>query len=170
MVGTMRTPVALAILLLTVGAGRADAPAAATPGSAPAGGGVRARGPGGASLTVVVNGVVERRGELLVTVFTSADGWPKPGRAAAAARVAAIGATQEVRFEGLPVGPCAVSVVHDLDGNGRLTMRWFPFPHPGEPTGASNGATGSLGPPSFERARFELGPDGATIPVTLSPP
>jgi uncharacterized protein (DUF2141 family) len=121
----------------------------------------------GATLTVVVTGIEASKGQLLVTVFTSGEGWPKPQRAAAAARVDASAPEQRIRFEGLPAGPCAVSVVHDLDGNGKLTMRWFPFPRPAEPTGASNGATGTFGPPSFESARFELPPGGGTARVTL---
>lgn len=122
----------------------------------------------GATLTVVVAGIAESRGELLVTVFTSPSGWPKPEHAAATARVAATAPEQEVRLEGLPPGPCAVSVVHDLDGNGKLTMRWFPYPRPAEPTGASNASKGSFGPPSFEAARFALGPDGGTVRVTVA--
>lgn len=133
----------------------ADAPGAAAPR------------PEGAGLTVVVTGIAASKGQLLVTVFTSGDGWPKPQRAAAAARVDATAPEQEVRFDGLPPGPCAVSVVHDLDGNGKLTMRWLPWPHPAEPTGASNGATGSFGPPSFEAARFELLPGGGVARVAL---
>jgi uncharacterized protein (DUF2141 family) len=95
---------------------------------------------------VVVTGIAESKGQLLVTVFTSKESWPKAQRATAAARVDARAPEQEVRFADLPAGPCAVSVVHDRDGNGKLTMRWLPFPHPAEPTGASNGATGTLGP------------------------
>jgi uncharacterized protein (DUF2141 family) len=121
----------------------------------------------GTTLTVVVTGITESRGDLLVTVFTSADGWPKPKHAAASARVQATAPEQEIRFDGLPPGPCAVSVVQDLDGNGKLTMRWFPYPRPAEPTGASNGAKGSFGPPSFEAARFVLAPEGGRVGVTL---
>ena len=122
----------------------------------------------GANLTVVVTGITESRGDLLVTVFTSADGWPKPKHAAASSRVPATAPEQEVRLEGLPPGPCAVSVVQDLDGNGKLTMRWFPYPRPAEPTGASNGAKGSFGPPSFEAARFVLAAEGGRVRVTLA--
>jgi uncharacterized protein (DUF2141 family) len=171
---------ALAVALLLLRAGSAAAQGGAPPGSAPA-----ARqaepvpevrppepapaAPAGATLTVVVTGVAEAKGQLIVRVFTSADGWPKPKHAAASAIVPARAPETEVRFPGLPPGPCAVSVVHDLDGDGKLTMRWFPYPHPGEPTGASNGATGHLGPPSFEAARIELSPGGTTAKVALRP-
>jgi uncharacterized protein (DUF2141 family) len=154
----MASPLPLA-LLLAVAAG--DGGSVRDAGISPA---ARAR------LTVVVSGIAESRGQLLVTVFHSAQGWPKAQHAAASARVPARAGTQEVRFEDLPPGPCAVSVVHDLDGNGKLTMRWFPYPRPAEPTAASNGATGTLGPPSFERARFELPVAGETIRLALAPP
>jgi uncharacterized protein (DUF2141 family) len=140
---------AAALAVLAVSAARAEAPAVTT-------------------LTVVVSGITESRGELLVTAFTSRDGWPKPARAAARGRVPARAPQTELRLAGLPPGPCAVSVVQDLDGNGKLTMRWLPYPHPGEPTGASSGAKGRLGPPAFEDARFELPPGGGTVPVALS--
>jgi uncharacterized protein (DUF2141 family) len=161
------------VLLLALGAGSAAAEDGVNDAAATATGPVHqahARRPDAASLNVIVTGIAESRGQLLVTVFTSAGGWPKPQRAAAAARVTASAPYQEVRFDDLPAGPCAVSVVHDLDGNGKLTMRWFPFPSPAEPTGASNGATGTLGPPSFERARFDLPPRGGTVRISLGPP
>lgn len=125
--------------------------------------------PGAAVLTVVVTGGAEAKGQLIVRAFTSADGWPKPKHAAASAVVPARAPQTEVRLDGLPPGPCAVSVVHDLDGNGKLTMAWFPYPHPAEPTGASSGATGRFGPPSFDAARFELPPGGTTTRIELHP-
>jgi len=133
---------------------RADAPAA-----------VRT----GATLTVIVMGVGESTGQLLVTVFTSKEGWPKPEHAVARARVPAHAPETEVRIENLPAGPCAVSVVHDLDGNGKLTMRWLPYPRPAEPTGASNDAAGNFGPPAFDAAQFNLSPGGGTTRIELRP-
>jgi uncharacterized protein (DUF2141 family) len=153
----------LAALLAAAVATAASDPAPVAPGSAvpPA--------PATRTLTVVVTGIVETKGQLLVHAFTSAQGWPKPQHAVASARVPAVAPETVVRLEGLPVGPCAVSVVQDLDLDGKLTMRWFPFPRPAEPTGASNDARGTLGPPSFEAARFELEPEGGSIRITLRP-
>jgi uncharacterized protein (DUF2141 family) len=165
--------IACRVLLMSLWAGTAVAQGAPSANSSAAADAPPADPPAavqsGATLTVIVTGVAESRGQLLVTVFTSKEGWPKPKHAAATARVPARAPETEVRIDGLPAGPCAVAVVHDLDENGKLTMRWFPYPHPAEPTGASNGASGNFGPPSFDAARFGLPPGGRTTRIALRP-
>jgi uncharacterized protein (DUF2141 family) len=150
--GTVRLAAAAALAAL-LSVARAAEPAAAQPATA--------------TVTVKVTGVPDARGQLLVSVFTSASGWPKASRAAATARVAARAGETEVRIGRIRPGPCAVSVVHDANGNGKLDMRWFPVPRPAEATGASNDAPARFGPPAFEDARFELPADGREIRIAL---
>ena len=150
----------LALAALPAGGAAAEDPPRAEPGAT-------AAPVGTATLTVVVDGVAQAKGQLLVRVFTSRAGWPKAEGAAAVVRAPALAPRTEVRVEGLPPGPVAVLVIHDLDGDGKLTMRWFPFPRPGEPVAASNGAKGLVGTPSFEDARIELPSGGATARVGL---
>jgi len=98
-----------------------------------------AEGGAAATLTVVVEGVDQAKGQLLVGVFTSRAGWPKAEGAAAVVRAPAQAPRTEVRVEGLPPGPVA----------------------------ASNGAKGLVGTPSFDDARSSLPPGGGTARVSL---
>jgi uncharacterized protein (DUF2141 family) len=61
-----------------------------------------------------------------------------------------------------------VAVFHDENGNGKLDMGWFPLPGPSEGTAASNGATGRMGPPTFEDARIECKPGETVVRMKLS--
>ncbi|WP_457553236.1 DUF2141 domain-containing protein [Desulfobacula sp.] len=55
---------------------------------------------------------------------------------------------------GLPLGEYAVKVYHDENGNDELDTRMFGIPI--EQYGFSNNARGTLGPPKFEAASFNL--------------
>jgi uncharacterized protein (DUF2141 family) len=56
--------------------------------------------------------------------------------------------------EGLPPGTYAVSVVYDVDSNGKLDTGFLGIPV--EPIALSNNAKARFGPPSFADAKFEL--------------
>lgn len=57
-------------------------------------------------------------------------------------------------FKDIPDGTYAVSVFHDEDGNGKLTTNVLGIPK--ESYGASNNAKGTLGPPKWKNAKFEV--------------
>jgi uncharacterized protein (DUF2141 family) len=56
-------------------------------------------------------------------------------------------------FRPVPAGTYAVACFHDENGNGKLDTGLFGIPKEG--VCASNGATGTLGPPSFNDAKFD---------------
>ncbi len=58
------------------------------------------------------------------------------------------------RFENIPDGTYAISVVHDEDSNGKLNMVMGFYPS--EDTGASNNAPARFGPPKWRDAKFAL--------------
>ena len=57
----------------------------------------------------------------------------------------------------LPAGEYAIRVMQDIDEDGKLKTNMIGMPK--EPWGMSNNATGKFGPPTWEDARFALGPD-----------
>jgi uncharacterized protein (DUF2141 family) len=75
------------------------------------------------------------------------------------------GAQMEVSFTGLPKGRYAVAAYQDLNSNGSLDRSLLGWPT--EPVGASNGATGMVGPPRFRDAAFELKQATQLIEVKL---
>jgi len=119
-----------------------------------------------AELELDVQGLGHGGGQLLVAVF-SAEGWlRKP--IAVARQDAAIQQSGALRLvlKDVPEGLVGVSVVHDLNGNGRLDMNVMGIPQ--EPTAFSNNAVGQFGPPRFDQASFELTSAGARHTIKLN--
>lgn len=123
----------------------------------------------GASLAqateIELQGVAKPEGRLLVAVFAE-DGWlRKPVALKAVEASTARDGRLSIALPDLPAGKLGLSVIHDLNGNGRLDMNAVGMPT--EPYGFSNNAAGMFGPPRFEAAAFEAR-EGLRIAVTLN--
>lgn len=119
------------------------------------------------SLTVNVDGFRNADGQALIALFDSKDTWPKLDRAVRLEKVKLTGTKLTLTFQGLPPGIYGISAVHDENANGKLDMRWFPYPKPKEGVGASNGAKPGMGPPSWSDARFRLTDKGGVMPIAI---
>ncbi len=111
------------------------------------------------ALTVRAHGFRDATGQAVIALYRSSNTWLKIDRAFRRTTAPIKDGAVEVRFDALPRGEYAVAVVHDATGNGRLDMRWFPWPKPREGAGVSNDATG--GPPRWRDAKLELSADAA---------
>lgn len=119
-----------------------------------------------AELEIQVQGLASGQGEVLVAVFSGPDNWLR--KPVAVAKQPAAGqrdGTLTVLLKEVPEGLLAVSVIHDLNGNGRLDMNAMGMPQ--EPFAFSNKAGGQFGPPRFEQAGFELKGASARIAIKL---
>jgi len=116
-----------------------------------------------ADLTVEVTGIAQSDGQVVVSLFNQSEGWLRKGMSSNGA--AAKAGTVKVSFPGLSEGDYAVSVIHDVNGNRKLDTN--PVGMPIEPYGFSNDAAGNFGPPSFDQAKFKLGPDNKSITIKL---
>jgi uncharacterized protein (DUF2141 family) len=107
------------------------------------------------TLVVKLSGLGGRAGVVRVMVWREAAGFPtKPEKAVAQKAQPVTGPEGELSFSGLARGSYAVAGYVDENSNGvmdRSLLGW-----PVEPTAASNGARGVVGPPSFADAAFEL--------------
>lgn len=126
-------------------------------------------------LVVVVNGVDSARGELQIDLYGAKQRATFPyseSGVVAAQRVRADSLRPPLRqasvsFPDLEPGPYAVCVVHDANDNGDIDLNMFGIPTEG--WGFSNGARGTLGPPSFDAAAVSVGASEPTrIEITLS--
>ena len=70
----------------------------------------------------------------------------------------------EVIFEDLEAGTYAVSIFHDENDNGKMDTNFMGIPK--EDYGCSNNASGFMGPPKWNDAKFELTED-ISITITL---
>lgn len=121
------------------------------------------------SLTINTAGLRNSTGQLLVGVFNDKDGWPKLDKALRLEKVklAGKGTAVSVTFKDLPPGVYAVEVIHDENENGKLDMRWLPYPKPLEGAAASNNPQPTLGPPSWGESRFKLAEKGGSLAIQM---
>ncbi len=59
-----------------------------------------------------------------------------------------------ITFQNIPAGVYAVSIFHDENDNGKMDTNFMGIPK--EDYGCSNDASGFMGPPKWEDAKFEL--------------
>jgi uncharacterized protein (DUF2141 family) len=107
------------------------------------------------TLDIAVSGIHNDKGTLYLSLYNSDKGYPRDPKAAFRLTFARIvNGISTFRFDKLPRGTYAVACYHDENGNGKLDSNLFGVPTEG--TGASNNATGFLGPPKFRDAKFSL--------------
>jgi uncharacterized protein (DUF2141 family) len=148
------------VLLAVAAASRAAAPdATGVPMQAPAKTPVPRT-----TIQVLATGVHSGKGQLLVALFASEDGFPDQVDHALQRGTATLdGSDARYVFEPVLSGTYAVSVLHDEDGN--LEMKTGFFGQPKEGWGVSRNAHNRFGPPSFEDAAFTA--DGDTVLIEL---
>lgn len=107
-----------------------------------------------ADLTVLVEGIRNDRGRVLVALFNAPAGFPESGKTAyRSARLPAGRLPLKVVFRDIDQGTYAVCFVHDVNGNERLD-RFMGIPS--EQYGVSNNISMGTGPPKFEEAQFSI--------------
>lgn len=117
-----------------------------------------------ADLTVVVEGVRNDSGDVLLSVYGSQNQWPD-GNAVADETEAASRGRVTFTIKDLSPGTYAISAFHDENGNGKLDMNFFGFPLEG--FAFSNDARPVLSAPSFRAAAVRLGDGDQTISMHM---
>ena len=120
---------------------------------------------GAATLTVVVTGVTEAKGSVMVAVVAGNPGFKEAIPPAAALMQPAQTGEMTFTASDLPPGEYAVKVMHDVNGNGKLDTSFIGMPV--EPWAMSNNARGRFGPPRWEAVKFSINGD-TTHTVTLA--
>jgi len=107
----------------------------------------------GLELNVQVHGGNEHVGQVIVSLFSSAENFLNDPFIQQRRPIENAGSAT-ILFEGLAEGEYAVAVIYDEDGDGELNTGLFGIPS--EKVGFSNDAKGLFGPPSFTKAAFNL--------------
>ena len=115
-----------------------------------------------ARLDVTVDGLKAGVGTIYLGLCTEAEFMQGPCAYKAKAKVEADTAT--LSFETVTPGRYAVAAWWDVNDN--ADMERGGWGEPLEPTGASNGAIGNMGPPLFSDAAFDV-PAGGPVTVTV---
>lgn len=109
----------------------------------------------GYTLTVVVEGIDDKDGNMGMLVFNSPKGWPDDRQTALKdIAIPAHAGTMTMTVPGLPAGEYAVALVHDVNKNHKLDKNFM-----GKPTeqwGLSNNPHAVLKTPSYDSCKFTL--------------
>lgn len=110
---------------------------------------------GAQAVELQVEGLKSNQGRLLIAAFDGSDTWLRKPVLTKAVDASAVKDGQlAVSWPELDGKPrLALTVFHDLNGNGRLDMNAMGMPT--EPLGYSNNASGTFGPARFDDAAFE---------------
>jgi uncharacterized protein (DUF2141 family) len=92
----------------------------------------------------------DKGGNLVICVFRGENGFPEDG--SKALRILKTSLRNEVIITEIPKGEYAVSLLHDIDGNGKMTYSFLGIPKDGFSSSPEGGP--SLKKPDYKSARF----------------
>ena len=123
---------------------------------------IEAESPDVGNVTVVITNLRSTDGDVLISLYDKAEGFPKDRDAVIRAAAVPPDASGQVAtvFEDLPYGAYAIAVLHDEDG-----MTFGRFHLPKEGYCFSNNVKVRFKPPKFKKASFTL--DGDNVTQTL---
>jgi len=114
------------------------------------------------NLTVNVAGLNSNNGKLLIGVYSTKENFLKKQFKSDIIKI--MDKKAIVTFKNIPKGEYAVSFVHDENDNKKMDTNFFGIPK--EDYGCSNNATGFMGPPKYEDAKFQL-TENKTIDIKI---
>lgn len=116
-------------------------------------------------LTIIFDNIKSNKGNIKLGLANSAIGFKKM-KFYRAAIVPISNKKARYTFKNLPYGTYAFSAFHDKNNNGKLDTNFLGIPT--DPYAFSNNARGRFGPPSFEKAKFELNSSTKSMHVILN--
>lgn len=121
-----------------------------------------------ATLAVRITNLRSQKGQLGLSVFRNAEGWPEKWKQAERWTMIPVdSSSQEIIIAELPTGRYAVSVFHDENNSGDLDKNIMGIPKEGY--GVSNNAqAGLFGPPKFEDALINLESNETSIEIEIA--
>lgn len=111
------------------------------------------------NLTLEVRGIENPEGHLYVAIYSSEETFMK--KPFTAFRVEVKDTVKVIPCRGLPAGTYALSMFQDENGNGKLDTGTFGIPV--EKFGFSNDAEGVMGPPAYDKCRFDFAEDTTLV-------
>lgn len=126
----------------------------------------RAQDAAAGTLTVSVGGLRNTEGDVCITLFDSAGGFPDDaGKAVKSGCYAVTGPQMKIVLEGLKEGTYAFAIIHDENKDGKLNTGAFGIPKEG--FGFSNNPPIRIGAPKFSECAFTLGAQDSELSVKM---
>ena len=114
------------------------------------------------TITLNFEGMKSDKGSLFVAVYETKDSFLKKRFKGSITKINNKKAT--VILKDIPTGEYAVSAFHDANDNKKMDTNFFGIPK--EPIGISNNATGFMGPPKYNEAKFTVNKN-ITLAITI---
>lgn len=111
-----------------------------------------------AKVEIEVTGLRNNNGKVLLAIYTSEAGYPNDPVKAEKGLSSSITNGKATFYFELKSGKYAISVLHDENNNQKMDTNFLGLPKEG--VGATNNATGFMGPPSFKDASFIMDESG----------
>lgn len=117
-------------------------------------------------IAVVVQGLKNNTGQVVLALHDNADSFPtKPEKAIATQSSFIKNNKAKVFFKNVRSGSYAIAVYHDENKNGKLDSNFIGIPKEG--VGTSNDAKGRFGPPKFIDAKFTFEETNKSIIIKI---
>lgn len=104
------------------------------------------------NLTVNISGLKSDKGTLMVAIYDKKENFLNKRFKGDMVKIT--DKKSVVIFKNLPKGEYAVSFIHDENDNKKMDTNFLGIPK--EDYGCSNNATGFMGPPKYDDAKFQL--------------
>ena len=123
---------------------------------------IEAQSPSLGDITVVITDLRNTDGEILISLYDKAEGFPKDREAIVRTAAVEPDVSGQVTtiFETLPHGDYAIAVLHDEDRSQGMTFGSFHLPKEGYCF--SNNVKVRFRPPKFKKTKFTLDSDNVT--------
>jgi uncharacterized protein (DUF2141 family) len=114
-----------------------------------------------------LSGFQSDKGQVLLSLHDKEWGYPTKPETAYRKEISVVkGKKANIVLKDIPEGSYAISVVHDVNSNGKVDSNFLGIPS--EPVGASNNAKGSMGPPKWKDAKFSVHKGTVTQKIVLT--
>lgn len=116
-------------------------------------------------LTVIIEGIDNTDGKILIALNNSKENYEDKDRVFRGAHLDITGRQVIYTFENLPYGEYAIKTFHDENTDGELNKNILGMPT--ERYGFSNNARGTLGPATWEDAKFKFDSGSDTLMIQI---
>jgi uncharacterized protein (DUF2141 family) len=118
------------------------------------------------NLRINLQGIRNNKGVILLSLFSSADGYPSDAsKADQKIRMPVKKLQVPIVFKNIKPGKYAIALLHDEDEDGKTATTFLGLPKEGY--GFSNNVMGLAGPPSYQKASFIVPASGTEILIKV---
>ena len=118
------------------------------------------------NLRINLQGIRNNKGVILLSLFSSADGYPSDAsKADQKIRMPVKKLQVPIVFKNIKPGKYAIALLHDEGEDGKMATTFLGLPKEGY--GFSNNVMGLAGPPSYQKASFIVPASGTEILIKV---